>query len=104
MNMCDLHGFADGAFDFVVEKAALDTVFCGCRGIEHATTAILEVNRVLSDGGHFVSLSCAPEACRMPYLQDTRCDWSVEHTLVPISSASAAPVHAYVCKKHAAPA
>jgi ubiquinone/menaquinone biosynthesis C-methylase UbiE len=60
---CTALQFEDASFDFVIEKATLDTLACGTSSGAAIGQTLSEVARVLKPGGHFVACSLgAPES------------------------------------------
>ena len=47
----------DGVFDFVVDKAAIDCVFCGQNSTANVRTAVAEIHRILKPGGKYIIVS-----------------------------------------------
>lgn len=79
----DLSYFPDSSFDVILEKGALDAVFCSTDSVEAACKVIDEFFRILRPGGCCISITCASAKCRTPYLQRPNLDWLVDSLKIP---------------------
>jgi len=66
-------GFDDATFDAVVDKATLDSMFCGEGGAESVDRMLAEISRVLKDGGSYLLFSSAPPEQRLQMLERPGC-------------------------------
>jgi len=63
MDVKDMHIFADGDFDCVIDKGTMDCVMCADNSTAKSKTALTEIARVLKPGGRFFSVSYSNERC-----------------------------------------
>ncbi len=76
MDTRQLLKFADEVFSLVIDKACIDSLFCGTDFMDSTTLAISEVFRVLKYDGVFVSISHATALSRVPYFRTVK--WAVD--------------------------
>ena len=57
----DMSGFKDGQFDYVIDKAVLDSVICGPNPINVSEQMLTEIHRVLKPTGAYICISRAEE-------------------------------------------
>lgn len=81
MDTRQLLKFSDETFSLIIDKACIDSLFCGTDFMDSTTLAIAEVFRVLKYSGVFVSVSHASALSRVPYLRTVR--WAVDVYKVP---------------------
>ena len=82
MDTRNLSTFPDAAFDCVVDKACLDSVFSSDSSIEAAHRALEEISRVLAPEGFFLSVSYADVQSRYPHLKKDQFEWTVGQTSI----------------------
>lgn len=96
VDCADLHEFPSDSFGFVVGKGFLDSVFSSLGGARKVGRTLEEISRVLKPGGYFISISCAPPACRLMHLQrPDQFNWSVDTVRV----SHGAGYYAFACQK-----
>eukprot|EP00826_Nyctotherus_ovalis_P024493 TRINITY_DN1893_c0_g2_i2.p1 TRINITY_DN1893_c0_g2~~TRINITY_DN1893_c0_g2_i2.p1 ORF type:complete len:321 (-),score=84.94 TRINITY_DN1893_c0_g2_i2:125-1087(-) len=89
-------------YDLVVDKGAIDTLFCGDYPFYSAASMIREVQRVLKIGGHYMIISYGIPENRMPHLVRAHLSFDVQlYTIAPEEEeAKTGSTHyIYVCKK-----
>ena len=60
--------FEPGSFDVIIDKACLDAVLCGPQSFKRGRGFVKQIYNVLKPGGRFFSVSHAPKAARLTYL------------------------------------
>lgn len=81
MDVKQLHKFADETFTIVIDKACIDSLFCGTDYLETAGQAFREIHRVLRPEGVFLMVTHAPPIARVPYLR--LITWALEMYKIP---------------------
>jgi ubiquinone/menaquinone biosynthesis C-methylase UbiE len=81
MDVKQLLKFSDATFTMVIDKACIDSLFCGTDFTEALKLALHEVFRVLRNDGVFLSVSHASKLSRVPYFRMIR--WAIDHYLIP---------------------
>ncbi len=81
MDTRQLLKFSDESFSLIIDKACIDSLFCGTDFMDSTTLAISEVFRVLKYDGAFISISHASALSRVPYFRTVK--WAVDVYKVP---------------------
>lgn len=81
MDAKQLIKFSDKTFSLVIDKACIDSLFCGTDFMAATTLALEEIFRVMRDEGIFLCVSHASPPSRVPYLRVVR--WAIEVYKVP---------------------
>lgn len=76
MDTRQLLKFADETFTLVLDKACIDSLFCGTDFMESTCCALTEIFRVLKYDGAFISISHASALTRVPYFRFAR--WAID--------------------------
>ncbi|GKT35130.1 hypothetical protein ADUPG1_008352 [Aduncisulcus paluster] len=71
MDICSLE-FPAETFDFVFDKATIDSLLCSSDGYEKAITCVAEANRVLKPNGTFIFVSHSGPMSRLPLLRQDK--------------------------------
>lgn len=79
MDVKDMHIFADGDFDAVIDKGTLDCVLCAENSTKNGKLALCEIARVLKPGGKFYSISYSND--RGLHYEDEDIGWAGEMQL-----------------------
>ena len=69
--------FEDEQFDFAFDKGTLDAIMCGEDSKINIELALLEIYRVLTDGGVFVEISYGTPESRLPLFRSFDFNWDV---------------------------
>ena len=69
--------YDNGHFDAVIDKAAIDSVFCGDGAAAGVEQSINEIHRVLSPNGVFISVTYGPEEKRAHFYNKADYNWNV---------------------------
>lgn len=77
MNVTDMSEFQNEQFTVVIDKATLDSVFCGENALPLVEKIMIEIHRVLTVGGVFICVSNAEEQNRRPLFSEDLWDYSV---------------------------
>ena len=80
---CHLDFVPEGSFDFVLDKALLDSLLCGDNSFNRSAEYIAEIHRVLKPGGSFVVVSHGGPATRMNLLATEDRKWTVQEARLP---------------------
>jgi hypothetical protein len=81
MDGCNMKAFRDNQFTLVIDKGMVDSLFGGFDYVDRTLQLYSEVKRVLTDKGHFLSISHAAPLTRVPYLRQVR--WAIDICKVP---------------------
>lgn len=81
MDIRQLHKFKDHTFSVIIDKACIDSLFCGTDYLDSTTLALTEVYRVLKEDGVFFSVTHAPPLARVPYFR--LIPWAIDSYKVP---------------------
>lgn len=80
----DMSGFKDGQFDYVIDKAVLDSVICGPNPINVSEQMLTEIHRVLKPTGAYICISHGQESNRKKYLKNVKLyQWKYKKHIVP---------------------
>ena len=85
----DGSGFKDGQFDYVIDKAVLDSVICGpnlCKKDEPSVTEqmLTEIHRVLKPTGAYICISHGAEIHRKKFLKNVhKYNWKYKKHYIP---------------------
>ena len=77
-NCCRLEFVPENCFDFILDKALLDSLLCGDSSFSKATDYIWEMYRILKPGKAFVVVSHGNPNTRLNLLNSTDRQWKVE--------------------------
>ena len=102
---CHLDFVPEGSFDFILDKALLDSLLCGGNSFKRSAEYVSEMYRILKPGGSFVVVSHGGPATRMNLLVMEDRKWTVQETRMPKSpvagNESKSEVHfVYKCSKN----
>jgi len=95
LDCTDMSRFPEHSFEYIIEKGMLDSLFCSLGGVREVDKAVMEISRLLKQGGFFFSVSSASRQSRLPHLVNPKFNWSVESISIPYGPG----FYAYVCKK-----
>jgi SAM-dependent methyltransferase len=93
--------FEDDRFGLIIDKACMDSCFCGLQGVENVEKMIEEIYRVLQPGGTFLCITYGEKEMRKMHLNPEqgpnkgKYDWGCEHTFVR----DHASYHIYICTR-----
>jgi ubiquinone/menaquinone biosynthesis C-methylase UbiE len=71
----------------VIDKGVLDSIMCGVSGQEEATKMISNIYNVLTPGGVYICVSCAPPENRELIFAKPGCNWEIKKHKLPIKGA-----------------
>ena len=81
MDVKQLMKFSVDSFSLVIDKACIDSLFCGTDYMESTALAMAEVFRVMRNDGVFVSVSHGSKMSRVPYFRSI--PWAIDCYKVP---------------------
>jgi EEF1A lysine methyltransferase 4 len=81
MDTKQLMKFSMESFSLVLDKACLDSLFCGTDYIDATSLAMKEIYRVMKYNGVFVSISHGSKLARVPYFRVV--PWAIDCYKVP---------------------
>ena len=61
MDVRDMNAFKDGQFDYVIDKALLDSIICGPDPLKVSEQMLSEIHRVLKPQGAYICISHGDE-------------------------------------------
>ncbi|GAB5353360.1 hypothetical protein AAMO2058_000030300 [Amorphochlora amoebiformis] len=70
----------DACKDLVLDKGALDAIFCGDNSYENIKIALTHISRILKPGGWYLMMSYAPREHRVHHLNNPDFRWEIFHT------------------------
>ncbi|KAK2953541.1 putative kinase domain protein [Blattamonas nauphoetae] len=70
-------------FDAIIDKALLDTAFCGPDSYDHVDQMLKGISHVLKPGGVFIEVTFGGVQDRMEYLNKPEYGWSVSSKILP---------------------
>lgn len=84
----DGSGFKDGQFDYVIDKALLDSVICGPINNKNELSVteqmLMEIHRVLKPTGAYICISHGQEIHRKKFLKNVKLfQWKYKKHYVP---------------------
>lgn len=81
MDIKQLLKFTENTFTLVIDKACIDSLFCGTDYIESTQLALSEIFRVMRNDAVFLSISHASKLSRVPYFRMIR--WAIDCYKIP---------------------
>jgi len=81
MDVRQLHKFQDSTFSIVIDKACIDSLYCGTDYLDSTGLALQEIHRVLKQDGVFFSVTHAPPLARVPYFR--LLPWAIDSYKIP---------------------
>lgn len=85
-------GFKDGHFDYVIDKAVLDSVICGPNPAGVSEQMLTEIHWVLKPTGTYICISHGQEVHRKKYLKNVKLfQWKYKKHFLPKVNPKGAP-------------
>ena len=95
--------FANGSFDYVIDKAVLDAMLCQEGGTRISQQYLKQVSRVLKSKGQLICVSTGKEDLRHPYFEaafeDIRTEAITKPSTAPVEDVNAPKHYVYICTK-----